>query len=984
MTAFPQSATPAFAAPRARTIFYVRSVVAITMITTWAVSAVSGIALWLAADGRGAFELPAALGLTKHAWDDIHVVASLLAICLTLIHVTVMRRGVLSYARLVIIGRRNTSTRAARRPRAIVYVRALAVVTMVVLVPLVLVSGIVPWLAPDVRRAGQQVLLFAADEARLGRRPHGRDDGRDPRRDDPRGGGADRAGGGRAPAHDGPAERASARAPLRRPGHSTTSGPVARQRASSRSPVLPRVWRRPPTGSRVRGTAQRDIGSQRGGHAPRLASRRGGDGAGDGGLRLHPGGFFRRRCGPRARRLRRLRPAGATPLATPQRIAPPPPTATPAPAWFPLAEPGPYAVGMRSLPTSPTPPGVIGRCPYGSGIPPCSPPCHADTPGFVADAPPDPSSGPYPVILSSSKVATIFAPYLVTHGFAWVSVDGLDSYPKMSLEMIDQPLDILFALGQVGSGPPDGLEGMLDTEHAGVIGYSFDGYNALAMSGARIDSDYYLGSCPTADAMAGLSGGQLSAYDCAPALEWDAVRQARGGRNRARRRRAVAADVGRADPRRDADGRRGVVAVRRARTGGRGPARPDAGRHGDSLYAENARDLRAPGDVRQDVHLVRRPGSHDGLRPADGGTDGTLRDRLLRLPPGGPRGAGAVLLGGLRGRAPRSRLGHHPAPVTRALPRGLPLGHSERFASSSRRARSSTSRPDPAPVSTTTSPSSDATTRPRTRVSAPTNAATSASTGDAITRSGASPGGCGRRAGSPAGRPAGPPRARSCVTSTQRRVRSPHRSRSKSSRSCARVARVDRRERLVEQQQLRVQDQRAGEADALRLAARELARRAIPQVGDPEPLEPVARPAPGSRPAPTPRKRRPAATFAKTDVEQEQRRGQDQADPTPVGELPPRDDRRPRRTTSEPRSGRMRPARARRSVLLPAPFGTDDRERLARPDRELVDREDGPLRRARHEVADLDERGRGHVPESAGSAGTRAASPLRGPAAAPR
>ena len=41
------------------------------------------------------------------------------------------------------------------------YVRALAVVTMVVLVPLAIVSGIVPWLAPDVRRAGQQVLLLA-------------------------------------------------------------------------------------------------------------------------------------------------------------------------------------------------------------------------------------------------------------------------------------------------------------------------------------------------------------------------------------------------------------------------------------------------------------------------------------------------------------------------------------------------------------------------------------------------------------------------------------------------------------------------------------------------------------------------------------------------------------------------------------------------------------------------------------------------------
>ena len=161
MTAVTHSMGPAFAAPRAKTIFYIRSVVAIAMIAAWTVSAVSGIAMWLAADGRGAFESPAALGLTKHAWDDIHVVASLLAIGLTLIHVTVMRRGVLSYARLVLLGRRNASTRSARRPRAIVYLRALAVVTMVVLVPLAIVSGIVPWLAPDVRRAGQQVLLLA-------------------------------------------------------------------------------------------------------------------------------------------------------------------------------------------------------------------------------------------------------------------------------------------------------------------------------------------------------------------------------------------------------------------------------------------------------------------------------------------------------------------------------------------------------------------------------------------------------------------------------------------------------------------------------------------------------------------------------------------------------------------------------------------------------------------------------------------------------
>jgi len=161
LTTIPLTATPTSTAPRARTIFYVRSVVAIAMIATWTMSAASGIAMWLAADGRWAFEVPAAFGLTKHAWDDIHLVASFLAIGPTLAHVTVMRRGMVSYARLIVTGRRGSSTRAVRRPRAVVNIRAVAVVVMVVLVPLAIVSGIVPWLAPEVRRAGQQVLLLA-------------------------------------------------------------------------------------------------------------------------------------------------------------------------------------------------------------------------------------------------------------------------------------------------------------------------------------------------------------------------------------------------------------------------------------------------------------------------------------------------------------------------------------------------------------------------------------------------------------------------------------------------------------------------------------------------------------------------------------------------------------------------------------------------------------------------------------------------------
>ena len=186
-------------------------------------------------------------------------------------------------------------------------------------------------------------------------------------------------------------------------------------------------------------------------------------------------------------------PAGRDPEATP--------------ADFPLSAPGPYQVGVRPLATTdPT----RGNRPVDVLVwyPAVRP---ADDPGTSQVAPdrigrlpapgadPDPSGAPYPLILSSTKVAGRFAPLLVTHGFVWASVDNIDAYDPMNDEMIDQPLDILFTLDQVAANPPEGLQGLIDTDRAGAIGYSFDGYNALALSGARVDPEYYRAQCPTPD-----------------------------------------------------------------------------------------------------------------------------------------------------------------------------------------------------------------------------------------------------------------------------------------------------------------------------------------------------------------------------------------------------------------------------------------------------------------------------------------------------
>jgi hypothetical protein len=142
--------------------------------------------------------------------------------------------------------------------------------------------------------------------------------------------------------------------------------------------------------------------------------------------------------------------------------------------------------------------------------------------GFTRDADPDPREAPYPLILSSTKVARSFAPILVRHGFTWVSVDKIDTYDSTNPEMLHQPLDILFALEQVASNPPQGFEGMIDAEHAGVTGYSFDGFNTLMLSGVRIDPQLYLELCTDPEkTKQTVTYWFEGSYNCGLAGQWD-------------------------------------------------------------------------------------------------------------------------------------------------------------------------------------------------------------------------------------------------------------------------------------------------------------------------------------------------------------------------------------------------------------------------------------------------------------------------------
>ena len=202
------------------------------------------------------------------------------------------------------------------------------------------------------------------------------------------------------------------------------------------------------------------------------------------------------------------------------------PEATPTPkaaeqtAPFILSEPGPFHLGIRRDYTF-TDSDRDNReisiiIIYPAVVPQDSPPD-----SLVADAAPDLSGAPYPLMLSSSKLAFNFAPYLVSHGFIWIGVSRIDTYMPWNENLISQPQDLVFALDQASSHPLEGLDGMIDFETTGAMGYSFDGTNSLFLGGARVDPEFYLEQCRKAPTMEpALTQSELENY-CTISKRWD-------------------------------------------------------------------------------------------------------------------------------------------------------------------------------------------------------------------------------------------------------------------------------------------------------------------------------------------------------------------------------------------------------------------------------------------------------------------------------
>lgn len=214
-----------------------------------------------------------------------------------------------------------------------------------------------------------------------------------------------------------------------------------------------------------------------------------------------------------------------TPTPAPTRRALP---VAPTPIPLPLSTMGPYTPGKTTFTTQDPARGnrEVSITVWYPAIRPADGP---SDPYYVGtDLAPDPAGAPYPLLISSTTMAKTMARLMVSHGFVWASVDHIDTYFRMQYEMYSQPLDILFALDRVATDPPAALAGLIDADHVGAIGYSFDGYNTLAMSGARVDPDYYRAQCPEPDATTAAVVSEMSAYGCDPAEDWAAFEAGAG------------------------------------------------------------------------------------------------------------------------------------------------------------------------------------------------------------------------------------------------------------------------------------------------------------------------------------------------------------------------------------------------------------------------------------------------------------------------
>jgi predicted dienelactone hydrolase len=135
----------------------------------------------------------------------------------------------------------------------------------------------------------------------------------------------------------------------------------------------------------------------------------------------------------------------------------------------------------------------------------------------------DMSGAAYPLILTGANSGDyLLKSHLASYGFVMAIVRSPDPFYTFDFQVMDFPLDFIFVLDQISLNPLEGLEGVIDSDNTGATGYSGDGFTSLAVSGIRIDPEFYLSYCDQAPVIEPPLPGWYINLFCGLAKKWDA------------------------------------------------------------------------------------------------------------------------------------------------------------------------------------------------------------------------------------------------------------------------------------------------------------------------------------------------------------------------------------------------------------------------------------------------------------------------------